>query len=930
MPTSQELAAQLSVTAEADSETGYMLLLNNRSLISRELIDELRAIVRRRLAQNLAHARRIAQLTLAAVDLLPEPDLAASGSAHWAMGNVHYFSNEVEQGIARYRQAIAYYQAVDGSGEAQQVQGNLLGALMDFGALDEAEQIGQALLERLKTRPIDLPAFNLRLNLGTLAQRRGQYAASLEHLREAEHIALTLDAPVRRAQALVNQAVSAEKLDRLEMAEALLDTARDLFQAAGELADEGLAWLNRAILDYRQGRWQPALIKFDRAAACFETAELDDELPTVWQYRARCYLALNLAREALQAARAAETAFSARKMPREVAYAAQTQGAAYRALRQPILALLGLDRAWRLLNADGEQVEAALVSVQRASVLIDLQQPMPAQVDLGAAMEILTALDFPVRHAQAQIEAARGWLAAGQVPEALQALNVAWRVGRRAGVQPPAHLSFPIHYLRGIIAEAAGRIELAQSEYEAAIAAAQLVNQQLTAIELRSGWMDDKRPAIEAGIRLALQREDLAGAFFLSEQARTAVLQNLPPDNADESANSITRLKARWMALITDPAASAPSVSPEALLEIERALADAYRSQFIRDSREMECTQVLTVSQLQAALTASAALFVFEMLGDELLVWVMTTTDVQVVRQLASISMLRREVIGLIHMMEEVLLFESTCHPQLVREVEREARGLARRILDPLSAVLPPTITQMTVVPVGPLVSLPWQLLWEHSGAARDIRIELTTAARQGSVAHRHAWSGLATETAACVLGFSPDDQLPFVSAEAQAVAALWPGECHVGEAATTQSLLAGAPHASIIHIAAHAVFRHDNPMFSALRLADGWLTAHDVLRLPLLHRPLVVLSACQTGAVVLRGGEVLGLVGSFLQAGASAVVVSQWRVDDAPTTDLMREFYRQLKLGQTPVAALWQAQQTIRTLQPHPYYWAGFNVWTS
>ena len=76
-----------------------------------------------------------------------------------------------------------------------------------------------------------------------------------------------------------------------------------------------------------------------------------------------------------------------------------------------------------------------------------------------------------------------------------------------------------------------------------------------------------------------------------------------------------------------------------------------------------------------------------------------------------------------------------------------------------------------------------------------------------------------------------------------------------------------------VLHLATHADFRPDNPLFSGLALADGWLTTLDIFNLR-LDASLVTLSACQTGRSVIGGGdELLGLMRSFLAAGAASLV---------------------------------------------------------
>jgi CHAT domain-containing protein len=84
------------------------------------------------------------------------------------------------------------------------------------------------------------------------------------------------------------------------------------------------------------------------------------------------------------------------------------------------------------------------------------------------------------------------------------------------------------------------------------------------------------------------------------------------------------------------------------------------------------------------------------------------------------------------------------------------------------------------------------------------------------------------------------------------------------------------------------------------------------------LRADLVTLSACQTGIThVLRGDEPMGLVRAFLFAGARAVLVSQWKVEDAPTFLLMQRYYSgYIQAGSANLAAaLHAAQVWLRSL---------------
>jgi CHAT domain-containing protein len=131
-----------------------------------------------------------------------------------------------------------------------------------------------------------------------------------------------------------------------------------------------------------------------------------------------------------------------------------------------------------------------------------------------------------------------------------------------------------------------------------------------------------------------------------------------------------------------------------------------------------------------------------------------------------------------------------------------------------------------------------------------------------------------------------------------------------------------------VVHLACHAQFRTDNPMFSALHLYDGALTVELAETLSL--RPgLVVLSACETGLSELGcGDEMVGLVRAFLIAGTARVLATAWPIDDQHAAQFMASFYGARFRGQAPAQALRQAQLEAMKNAPHPFYWAAFTLY--
>lgn len=117
------------------------------------------------------------------------------------------------------------------------------------------------------------------------------------------------------------------------------------------------------------------------------------------------------------------------------------------------------------------------------------------------------------------------------------------------------------------------------------------------------------------------------------------------------------------------------------------------------------------------------------------------------------------------------------------------------------------------------------------------------------------------------------------------------------------------------LHFAAHAVADAAHPQRSAVVLSpgdpgeDGLLQPREIAGLDLDGR-VVVLAACRSaGGRLIRGEGAMSLARPFFQAGASTVVASLWRLDDAAAARLFDAFYRHLADGLTVAKALRAAQ---------------------
>ncbi|MEM9003163.1 MAG: tetratricopeptide repeat protein [Cyanobacteria bacterium P01_F01_bin.86] len=179
---------------------------------------------------------------------------------------------------------------------------------------------------------------------------------------------------------------------------------------------------------------------------------------------------------------------------------------------------------------------------------------------------------------------------------------------------------------------------------------------------------------------------------------------------------------------------------------------------------------------------------------------------------------------------------------------------------------------------------------------------------------------------------------LPGTEAEALAIGEFLNTTPLIGDQATEATVKQQLPAASLIHLATHGLLEYGDPLASgvqdlpgAVALApgigeDGLLTAAEILEID-LQAELAILSACDTGRGRITGDGVVGLSRSLMAAGVPSVIVSLWAVPDAPTAELMIEFYRQLQQGQTKVQALRQAMLATMQQYPEPINWAAFTL---
>jgi tetratricopeptide (TPR) repeat protein len=236
------------------------------------------------------------------------------------------------------------------------------------------------------------------------------------------------------------------------------------------------------------------------------------------------------------------------------------------------------------------------------------------------------------------------------------------------------------------------------------------------------------------------------------------------------------------------------------------------------------------------------------------------------------------------------------------------AHTLLRHVADELSAALLGAVPEvddqpLAVVPTGCLQSVPWAVL--PACAGRPVCVSPSAALLCAARADGEP-VGPAIVAAGPGLAGGRD--------EAATIAALYRVEPLLDASADVDKVTAALDGARIAHLAAHGTLRADNPLFSAIHLADGPLMVHDLERLARGPHS-VVLAACDAGQSVVRAGdEIMGFAATLLASGTRQLIAPVVTIPDVETAPVMAAFHGNLLAGEKPAAALARAQRQVPT----------------
>ncbi|MEZ5260289.1 MAG: CHAT domain-containing tetratricopeptide repeat protein [Acidimicrobiales bacterium] len=677
----------------------------------------------------------------------------------------------------------------------------------------------------------------------------------------------------------------------------------------------------------------------------------------------RAYLALSLLPEAIASFAEAVDFLDATDLVVEQARARWGGGLALAASGRHDEADRSLEVALQRFRRSGHNGWVAAVLVDRARLALRRREPAAART---AAEEALVL----ARHSGAAVTAVQALLVLADLTDPTDPTNLADAADATggAGRDALAHLeqarteaealgldplTAAVHHALGRRLAHSGRTEEALPLLRSAVDAVERARGGLGQDALLRRYLDDKRSPYEDLLAVLIDGGASVHAMVeLCDRSRSRALSELRADlrarspeerrerdgsgpaglpaDAEEAA-VLADLRAAQSELFAPTPVAEPrrTILADRLAELERragllAVRRSERAVRRDTSRAVDATTTATTGAATAALdgpTIDATVLSYACANGVVHAFVIDGDTPSVVPSCCRVE----EVDALLQRLETQFSRLAAGGARLDRHLVQQRRAtdavLARLhelLIAPVAALLPsgPGPQPLVIVPDGPLAGVPFSALADGAAPLLD-RFVISLAPSISALGS----TSVAAPPGALVAGVA-DELAPLVADEVRAVGERLPAATVlVDEAATWDRVVQALPAAGHVHLAGHAVFRPDNAMYSALRLADRWVTAAELLQLDLGGRT-VVLSACDTARTDLATAEVLGFTRALLGAGAATAVASLWAADDRATTTFMRCFYAELgAIG--PVAALRGAQRVVAEEHPHPYHWA-------
>lgn len=915
-----------------------------KSLLRQDIVEQLARLVVQKVRVSTQEALHLAEAAvLIAKKLKSEESLAL---ALRAKANALYSSGDNHAAIQHHQQAFQLYESLEIWNEAARTLSSAIQPMILVGEYQqafEAADRAREIFERLRD-PWRLA--RLEINVGNIYHRQDRFEESIRHYENAYRALMPYKDSEGIAVVLSNMAVCLISLNDFPRALANYQEARSFCQQNNMPLLVAQADYNIAYLYYMRGEYSRAIEALYAARRACEATGDAYHFALCHLDLSDIYLELNLSEEAREIAHEGFLQFEKLGMGYEAAKTLANEATAYGQQGKAVQALERFAKAREMFGSENNLVWPWLIDLYQALLLFHEGRHFEARRLSSAAATFFDQSALAGKAVLAHLLLAKIALKVSDPAQAQVEVDTA--LTRLKEVPSPV-LAYQAHLLEGQIAQARNDRSAALRAYLQAKKGLETLRSRLQAEELKISFVKNRMQVYEALVDLYISSEP-AGSFndealgcmeAAKSRSMTEMIfqsgQSLPLGDAGQS-DLVRRIRdlreeLNWYYHRIELEQLRPEDKTRERLESLHEKAQSHEKELLRTLRELpaherenatlETPSELSLKALQAALPEDATLIEYFSTGERLIAAVISKTEIHilpvtVMSRVAHFLQLLRFQLSKFRMGTE---YVSRFEEPLLRAAHSHLESLYSELIAPLRAFVHGK--HLIIVPHGPLHFLPFHAFRNGEEYLCDVFTM--------SYAPSAAVFALCQQKAANYAGDSlifgvADERAPQISEEVASVAAILPdATLFQGEKATSAALRSKGAQSALLHIATHGVYRQDNPMFSGIRLGDGYLNLYDLYQMKLSAR-LVTLSGCATGMnFVAVGDELLGLQRGLFCAGATTLLLSLWDVHDQSTSQLMQIFYRQyLSTGNMPVS-LQTAMQQLREQNPHPYFWAPF-----
>jgi len=919
-------------------------LLHHKTLLRSAVVKQLADLVVEKIRVDTKHALALSDAALMIARKLRRKEDLALGLR--ARANALYACGDNRAAVEHHQKAIELYQSLKIWKEAGRTLSSSIQPLILLGEYDRAFQASERAREIFTQLGEPRRIASLENNVGNIFHRQDRFEEALAHYERAYNTLSEYEDWERVAITLHNMAMCLISLNDFPRSLDCYQKSRELSVRYGMPLLRDQADYNIAYLYYFRGEYSRAIeMLFATRRACELTGDAY-HLALCHMDLSEIYLELNLSEEAREMAQEAFQRFEKLGMGYEAAKSLANEAIAHGQQGKIVQALELFTRARQLFAREKNQVWPWLLDLYQGLLLFHEGRYFEARRLCSGAAAFFDQTIVPSRAALAHLLLARIALEVGELQLAAEETEAA--MVKMKGQQTPV-LAYQAHLLRGQLAQGRGDRGAALVAYREACSWLETMRSRLHSEELKISFVKNRLQVFEALVELHLSGPpgeiSAAEAFGWIEAAKSRSMtemifqsgQTLPLGDAGQS-ELVRRIRdlreeLNWYYHRIEQEQLRPEEnSPKRLQQLQEK-AVSQEKELLRTLRELpaherenatlEGPADFSLQRLQAAVPEDAALIEYYSTGEQLIAAVVTRENIEII----PVSLVSRALHYLHLLRFQISKFRmGTAYAQkferpMLQATQSHLQALHAELVAPLEGRL--NAKHLIFVPHGALHFLPFHVLRNGDRYLCDsYTVSYAPSATVFALCQEKTGKELRNSL---VLGI-PDERAPEILAEVKSVASLLPfPELFLGGDATTEVLRQRGLTSNLLHIATHGSYRQDNPMFSSIRMGDGYLNLYDLYQMRLPSK-LVTLSGCATGMnFVSAGDELLGLQRGLFCAGASSLLLSLWDVHDQSTAKLMEAFYKNYIAGQELAAALQAAMKQIREENPHPYFWAPF-----